>query len=188
MVDDYKKKTEAQGQAKKTQSQGQQKTEKAYQEKKDVGDIPMLMFGNASNNFLKFKEALSTAAQIQFGDVAKLIKLDKYYEIPMLDEDDFEIIGRPAMSEKLYDLACMEWVKSNNRMKEKRAHLYGFIWKHMSLESRDKIKEEKDFDMWSQVKDAEKLWQAIIATHKVNTTSNMSALKKRLAWVTYINC
>jgi hypothetical protein len=117
----------------------------------------MLRFGNASNNFLKFKEVLSTAALIQFGDVAKLIELDKYYEIPMPNEDDFEIIGRPAMSEKLYDLACMEWVKSTNRMKEKRAHLYGFIWKHMSLESRDKIKEEKDYDTWSQEKDAEKL-------------------------------
>jgi hypothetical protein len=62
-------------------------------------------------------------------------------------------------------------------MKEKRAHLYGFIWKYMSLESRDKIKEEKDYDTWSQEKDAEKLWQAIIATHKVNMTSNVSALK-----------
>jgi hypothetical protein len=188
MVDDSKKKTEAQGQAKKTQNQGQHKTEKANQEKQDVGDIPMLRYGNASNNFLKFKEALSTVALIQFGDVAKLIELEKYFEIPMPDEDDYEIIGRPAMSEKLYDLACMEWVKSNNWMKEKHAHLHGFIWKHMSLESHDKIKEEKDFDMWSQNKDAEKLWQAIIATHKVNTTSSVSAIKMRSAWVTYINC
>jgi hypothetical protein len=188
MADDSKKKTEVQGQMKKMQNQGQQKTEKLHQEKKDVGDIPMLRFGNASNNFLKFKEVLSTAALIQFGKVSKLIELDKYYEIPMPDEDDYEIVGRPAMSEKLYDLACMEWVKSTNQMKEKHAHLYGFIWKHMSLESRDKIKEEKNYDTWSQEKDAEKLWLAIIDTHKVNTTSNMSALKQRSAWVTYIDC
>jgi hypothetical protein len=168
--------------------QSQQKVEKGYQEKKETGDVPMLRFGIASNNFLKFKEALSTAALIQFGDVAKLIELDKYYEVPMPDKDDYEIIGRPAMSEKLYDLACAEWVKANNRMQEKRVHLYGFIWKHLSLESRDKIKEEKDFDVWSQGKDAEKLWQAIIATHKVNTTSNVSALKQRSAWVIYMNC
>jgi hypothetical protein len=148
----------------------------------------LLRYGAASNNFLKFKEALSTAALIQFGDVAKLIELDKYYVVPMPEEDDFEVPGRPAMSAKLFDLACAEWVKTNNRMKEKRAHLYGFIWKYMGLESRDKIKEEKDFDEWSQEKNAEKLWQAIVATHKVNTTSNVSALKQRLAWVTYINC
>ncbi len=65
MVDDSKKKTDVQGQVKKTQYQGQQKTEKVNQEKKDVGDIPMLRFGSASNNFLKFKEGLSTAALIQ---------------------------------------------------------------------------------------------------------------------------
>jgi hypothetical protein len=188
MVDEAaKKKTETQGHPKKVQArQSQQNVEKGYQEKKETGDVPMLRFGIASNNFLKFKEALSTAALIQFGDVAKLIECDKYYEVPMPDEDDYEIIGRPAMSEKLYDLACAEWVKANNRMREKRAHLYGFNWKHLSLESHDKIKEEKDFDVWSQGKDAEKLWQAIIATHKVNTTSNVLALKQRSAWVTYI--
>jgi hypothetical protein len=92
------------------------------------------------------------------------------------------------MSEKLYDLACAEWVKANNRMREKRAHLYGFIWKYLSLESRDKIKEYRNFEVWSQEKDAEKLWKAIIDTHKVNTTSGVSALKQRSAWVTYVNC
>ncbi len=189
MVDDAKKKTNTQGHPKKVHNQqSQQKVEKGYQEKKETGDTPMLRFGTASNNFLKFKEALSTAALIQFGDVAKLLELDKYNEIPMPDEDDYEVVGRPAMGKRLYDLVCMEWVKSNNRMKEKHAHLYGFIWKHMSLESRDKIKEERGYDTWSQEKDAEKLWQAIIATHKVNMTSNVSALKQRSAWVTYVNC
>jgi hypothetical protein len=109
MTDDSKKKTEPQLQEK-TVNPNQQKVEKSHQDKKDKdsGDVPMLRFGTASNNFLKFKEALSTAALIQFGDVAKLIELDKYYKIPMPDEDDYEIVGRPAMSEKLYDLACME--------------------------------------------------------------------------------
>jgi hypothetical protein len=175
MTDNSKKKTEPQGQVKKGQK-SQQKVEKSYQEKKDNGDVPVLKFGTASNNFLKFKEALSTAALIQFGDVAKLIELDNYYVVPLPDEEHYEVPGRPAMSKKLYDLACTEWVKSNNRMNEKHAHLYGFIWKYMSLESCDKIKEEKDFDTWSQEKNAETLWQAIVATHKVNTTSGVTAL------------
>jgi hypothetical protein len=190
MGDEAKKKTDTQGPPKKVQNhQSQQhKVDKHHNEKKEIGDVPLLRYGAASNNFLKFKEALSTAALIQFGDVAKLIELDKYYVVPMPEEDDFEVPGRPAMSEKLFDLACAEWVKTNNRMKENRAHLYGFIWKHMSLESRDKLKEEKDFDVWSQEKNAEKLWQTIIATHKVNTTSNVTALKQQSAWVTYVNC
>jgi hypothetical protein len=71
MTDDSKKKTRTQGQPKKMQNQ--QKVEKGHQDKREVGDVPLLRFGVASNNFLKFKEALSMAALIQFGDVAKLI-------------------------------------------------------------------------------------------------------------------
>ncbi len=39
MVDDSKKKTETQGQGKKAQNQGQGKTDKAYQEKRETGDV-----------------------------------------------------------------------------------------------------------------------------------------------------
>jgi hypothetical protein len=113
MTDDYKKKTEPQVQEKKVHP-NQQKVEKSHQDKKDNGDVPMLRFGTVSNNFLKFKEALSTAALIQFGDVAKLIELDKYYEVPMPDEDDYEIVGRPVMSQRLYEIGCAKWVKMNN--------------------------------------------------------------------------
>jgi hypothetical protein len=145
MGDEAKKKTDTQGPPKKVQNQQsqQQKVEKSHHEKKEIGDVPLLRYGTASNNFLKFKEALSTAALIQFGDVAKLFELDKYYKTPMPEEDDFEVPGRPAMSEKLFDQACAEWVKMNNRMKEKRAHLYGFIWKYMSLETETKLKRKR---------------------------------------------
>jgi hypothetical protein len=62
--------------------QSQQTVDKSYQEKKQSGEVPMLRFGAASYNFLKFKGALSTAALIQFGVVAKLIELDVYYVAP----------------------------------------------------------------------------------------------------------
>jgi hypothetical protein len=39
MVDDSKKKTETQGLGKKAQNQGQGKTDKAYQEKRETGDV-----------------------------------------------------------------------------------------------------------------------------------------------------
>jgi hypothetical protein len=55
MTDDSKKKAETQSQEKKANA-NQQKVEKSSQEKRDKhgGDIPMLKFGAASNNFLKF--------------------------------------------------------------------------------------------------------------------------------------
>jgi hypothetical protein len=54
MADYSKKKTEVHGQGKKVQ-QGQQKVERTLQEKREIGDIPLLRFGVARNNFLKFK-------------------------------------------------------------------------------------------------------------------------------------
>jgi hypothetical protein len=44
-------------------------------EKKDLSEVPVLKFGQSMNNFIKFKEALPTAALIEFGDVGKLIQL-----------------------------------------------------------------------------------------------------------------
>jgi hypothetical protein len=92
------------------------------------------------------------------------------------------------MSDRLYEIACAEWIKEKNKMKAKQAGLYGFIWKHLSLESRDKMKEAHDFDVWDNAKDQEKLWQEIVNTHKVSTTSGVLAIKQRSARVTYLNC
>ena len=50
------------------------------------------------------------------------------------------------------------------------------------------MKEAADFDTWDNEKDPEKLWQEIVRTHKVNTTSGVSAIKQRSARVTYLNC
>jgi hypothetical protein len=43
------------------------------------------------------------------------------------------------------------------------------------------MKEAADFDTWDSEKDPEKLWQEIERTHKVNTTSGVSAIKQRSA-------
>ncbi len=73
-------------------------------------------------------------------------------------------------------------------MKAKRAGLYGFIWRYMSLESCNIMKEAADFNTWDNEKDPEKLWQQVVRTHKVNTTSGVWAIKQRLAHVTHLNC
>jgi hypothetical protein len=64
----------------KKQSQGQQQ-DKGIQrtvEKRKLTEVPILKFGQSTNNFTKFKEVLLTAALIELGDVAKLIQLGKY--------------------------------------------------------------------------------------------------------------
>jgi hypothetical protein len=173
---------------KQNQSQQHDKLGHKTTEKKDLSDIPVLKLGQSMNNFTKFKEALLTAALIEFGDVGKLIQLGEYYDIARPEEEDYEVPGNPRMSERMYEMACVEWMKEKNKMKSKRAGLYGFIWRHLSLESRDKMKEAADFDTWDNEKDPEKLWQEIVRTHKVNTTSGVSAIKQRSARATYLNC
>jgi hypothetical protein len=53
--------------------------------------MPILKYGKG-NNFHKFKVALSEAAQKGFGNLGKLIELEKYY-IPMLVLPDYAVMG-----------------------------------------------------------------------------------------------
>jgi hypothetical protein len=167
----------------KRQGQGQQQDKSMHKstDKKELSEVPILKYGQSTNNFIKFKEALSTATLIEFGNVGKLIQLGTYYEIAMPDEADYVVPLNDRLSERMYEIACVEWVKEKNKMKAKRAGLYGFTWRHLSLESCDKMKEAADFDTWDSEKDPEKLWQEIERTHKVNTTSGVSAIKQRSA-------
>jgi hypothetical protein len=47
-------------------------------------------------------------------------------------------------------------------MEEDRPKLYGLMMKHMSVESKDEVNQEQDYEVWHSDKDPEKLWQAII--------------------------
>jgi hypothetical protein len=49
--------------------------------KKDAMVIPILKYG-PSNNFTKFKEAISKAALKQYGNLGKLIRQGSYYTTP----------------------------------------------------------------------------------------------------------
>jgi hypothetical protein len=65
-------------------------------------------------------------------------------------------------------------------MEEDRPKLYG-----MSVESKDKVAQDEDYEEWHRDKDPEKLWKGIIKTHKVNTTSNVDAVKDLAARKAY---
>jgi hypothetical protein len=96
----------------KRQSQGQQQdrsTQKST-DKKELSEVPILKYGQSTNNFIKFKEALSTAALIEFGNVGKLIQLGVYYDIAIPDEADYVVPMNARLSERMYEIACGEWV------------------------------------------------------------------------------
>jgi len=59
---------------------------KKPEEEKKEGGVPLLKYGKG-NNFYAFQQALYRKALRDYGDLAKLITLNKYYE-PELDLPD----------------------------------------------------------------------------------------------------
>ena len=60
--------------------------------------VPMLRYGTTSN-FLRFKELLATYALREYGNVARLIETDEYYEPPEVDTDYYDPSRRNAEPE-----------------------------------------------------------------------------------------
>ncbi len=55
------------------------------------------------------------------------------------------------------------------------------------MESKDEIAQEKDYDVWSKALDVEKLWLAVVRTHKVDCISTVDEVKKLSARKAYQN-
>jgi hypothetical protein len=61
-----------------------------------------------------------------------------------------------------------------DKMHSDHPRLYGLIRMHMSVESRDKVSQERNYALWHADKDPERLWQTILRTHKVDCMSNIN--------------
>ena len=72
--------------------------------------VPLLKFGSG-NNWLKFKEKISTECVEKYGDLGRLMELDAYYEPP-------EIIGSRMTpyigweTNRVKEMLCMGEVKA----------------------------------------------------------------------------
>ena len=51
-------------------------------------DVPLLKFGQG-NNWLVFKEKIYTACLEKYGDLARLIENEEYYDPPVIKDDEF---------------------------------------------------------------------------------------------------
>jgi hypothetical protein len=151
--------------------------------KKMSDGIPMLKFGKG-NNFHKFKHALSEVALKEFGNLGKLINLGKYY-VPQINQASLP----PSMTlfAKQQEVLELEMLKEYNKQVANCPKLYGLIRQHMSLESKDEVSKEPDYEVWHADTDPEKLWQAIEKTHKVDSISNVTEVKALVARKSYQN-
>jgi hypothetical protein len=131
------------------------------QDKKVASKLPILKYGKG-NNFVKFKAALSEVALEEYGDLERLIKKESYY-LPTFTAPDY----------------------SGMRMTDERPKLYGLILRHMSAESKDEVAQDPNYETWSEATDPEKLWQAIVKTHKVDCVTSIDAVKELVARKAY---
>jgi hypothetical protein len=83
----------------------------------------------------------------------------------------------------------MEAMKAHQRRVEKMMDacpkLFGLILRHMSPESKDEVAQDPDYDVWSEATDPEKLWQAIVRTHKIDCVTSVDTVKELAARKAY---
>jgi hypothetical protein len=92
-----------------------------------------------------------------------------------------------SLSTKQQESLEIERIKEYNKQVENRPKLYGLIRQHMSLESKDEVAKEPDYEKWHADTDPEKLWQAIEKTHKIDSSSNVDEVKSMAARKAYQN-
>jgi hypothetical protein len=153
-------------------------------EEKVLTKLPTLKYGKG-NNFVKFKTALSEVALEEYGYLGRLIRLEKYY-VPVFTIPDYSGTGLTKDEERKLR---MEAMKVHQRRVEKmidaRPKLFGLILRHMSPESKDEVAQDLDCDVWSEATDPEKLWQAIVKTHKIDWATSVDAVKELAARKAY---
>jgi hypothetical protein len=98
-----------------------------YKKNKDPEEIPVLKYG-PSNNFTRFKEALSKAALRDYGHLGTLVKTGRYYKPTEPDLDDYDLANDPYGINKA---TFMEDVKEHRKellkMHTDRPKLYALI-------------------------------------------------------------
>jgi hypothetical protein len=153
-------------------------------QKRNQGGLPMLKYGKG-NNYFKFKQALAEMVIKEYGNLGKLIELEKYY-IPKLELPEYAAMGKDLSKVKVMKTEAIKGLaKEIDKVRADRPRLYGLIKQHMSAESRDEVAQQPDYADWHAEKDPEKLWQVIVKTHKVDSTSHVTEVMEPTARKAY---
>ena len=141
----------------------------------------MLQFGSG-NNFIVFKGKLALVALEKFGDLARLVETDEYWEPPAPNVTEYNPDEYPHGFIKLQvNELLKERVRVIERMKSNKANLYGFILSKLSNESMYEVKMHEDFDDFNSTKEPLELWLAVEHIHRVDTNSLVQEYRKKSA-------
>jgi hypothetical protein len=103
-----------------------------------------------------------------------------------LELPDYKVMGVDPSQVKVMETEAIKGLaKEIDKMRADRPRLYGLIRQHMSVESRDEVAQQPDYADWHAEKDPEKLWQAIIKMHKVDSASHVMEVMELMARKAY---
>jgi hypothetical protein len=149
--------------------------------------VPMLRYG-PNNNYVTFKDRIKTACMEKYGDLGRLIELDKYWEPPAVDRAAFpkakeDLVERQALIE-----AVKERASAIAKMKGNKSSMYAYIMSKMSTESLDEIKRHRDYDTVNENVEPLELWRIVREIHMISTKSKSARVIKRKSCEEYYAC
>ena len=98
-------------------------------------------------NFHIYIETMACTAMKLYGNLGKLIKLGKYYELVEPDAKVYKLESDPTGSKKLaYHEILKEYYRELNMMKNNRPKLYALLLQYWSDMSLDKVKKSDKFE------------------------------------------
>ena len=173
--------SQAKGDTKKDYKRQQRNGHRPEDKNKDPDAIPILKYG-PSNNFMRFKEALSKKALLEFGNLGKLINQGKIILPRLPDRKTYLLDNDPDGLNRLEYLEDMKQYRRDSAdiMRDK-PKLYALIIKYMSDESLDAIQKEAEWPAIEAEVDPEALWLLVESKHKVHSTSEVEAVVKLVA-------
>lgn len=151
-------------------------------------EVPVLRYG-PSNNWILFRERVISNALDRFGDLGRVIEIEKYYYPPEVDDTKFDLTNDPNGINKMRLMEAHKIrEKKITKMEDDRSNLFGFILKKLSRESLEEVKHHVNWVKFNSNKDVLDFWLALKDVHMTLTTSKIDSVVQKAAKDDYHNC
>ena len=146
--------------------------------------VPLLQFGD-ENNWIKFRDKLSTACVEKYGDLGRLVDTEDEFKPPEINEAEYPAWETNELQKMLYLDSQKTRAKQIREMKVSRSKMYACIISKLSRESMDEIKHHEDYEMEQTNMSLKGLWIVLREIHASNTSTTSVLILKKEAFNTY---
>ena len=163
------------------------KTDKTSERPRETKDrdplettVPRLRYGR-DTNLLIFKQKLGIKAMQLYGNLARFIETDQYYEPERPDPSHYEL-GEDddphGFNREEFRALLKEYTAEKAQMNRNKPQIYAFIYSYLSNESVDEVKKHERYAEFHLAKDPLELWLAIKETHKTGSTATNATVSR----------